>query len=430
MDIVFFTHYFAPEGNAPANRTYDHCVRWAKEGANVTVITCAPNVPSGVVYEGYRNRFWPQRETIDGIEVIRVWTFIAPNSGGLRRILNYLTYLISAVFAYVFFCRRPNLVVATSPQFFCGWAGTIASILKWTPFVLEIRDIWPESIIAVGAMRRGLTTSLLEVLEKWMYLSATRIVTVGQGYKDAVLRRVPKLKNVSVITNGVDFNRFIPQPANQEFLERWNLQGKFVCSYVGTIGMAHGLEVVLQAAEILREKGREDIKFCLVGDGANRKKLEQQAEKLGVQNMVEFTGRLDKEQMSPVLASSNATLIHLRQCELFTTVIPSKVFESMAMARPIIMGVDGEAREIVNASESGLDMRPGNPHDLVKCVCELADNPQLTEQLSRQGRIYVAENFTRDILAARYLSLLAKIVNREVVDEKRVPVGSESEIGV
>ena len=163
MKIVFFSHYFSPEGNAPASRTYEHCKRWADAGHQVTVITCAPNVPDGVVYQGYQNRIWPQRETIDGVQVIRTWTYLAPNSGNGKRILNYVSYMISSVLCFLFFCRRPNLIIATSPQFFNGWAGTIASWLKWCPFILEIRDIWPESIVTVGALKKN--NLLVRILE-------------------------------------------------------------------------------------------------------------------------------------------------------------------------------------------------------------------------------------------------------------------------
>ena len=421
MRIVFFTHYFPPEGNAPASRTYDHCVRWIEKGAKVTVITCAPNVPNGVVYDGYKNRFWPKREIVGDIEVIRVWSFIAPNAGGVKRVINYVSYMLFAIFAFVFRCRRPDLVIATSPQFFCGWAGTISSIVKWCPFLLEIRDIWPESIIAVGAMKKGLATRFLEVLEKWMYKSANHIVAVGEGYKQAILKRAPKLTNISVVTNGVDLDKFQPRVADQEFLDAWKLNGKFVCAYVGTIGMAHGLRVVVEAAEMLRQKGRDDIKFCLVGDGANRVMLEKAVQEKGLQSYIAFTGRLPKEKMSSVMASSNTLLIHLRKCDLFTTVIPSKMFEAMAMGKPIIMGVDGEARDIVTTSGSGINMRPDEASDLVDAVCELASNPQQMQKLEQSGRPFVAANYTRDVLAGRMYSIIKSVATGQPVDNSDSP---------
>ncbi len=409
MQIVFFSHYFPPEGNAPASRTYEHSLRWVKQGVDVTVITSAPNVPDGVVYDGYKNRLWPQRETVDGINVIRVWTYIAANAGGMKRILNYVSYLVSSVLVFLFFCKRPNLVVATSPQFFCGWAGACASWLKWCPFLLEIRDIWPESIIAVGAMKEGFLTRCLERMEKRLYRSATHIVTVGNGYKQAILKRTPNLQNISVITNGVDLENFSPMPPDEDFRNRWNWNEKFVCAYVGTIGMAHGLEVVLDAAEKLKQRGRQDICFCLVGDGARRKALEEQTLHRKLDSHVVFTGRLPKSEMGTVLASSQALLIHLKPCDLFTSVIPSKMFETMAMERPIILGVAGEAREIVTASGSGINMDPGNADQLVEAVCRLADDSEFTASLASQGRSFVSKHYTRDVLADRFLEVMRAV---------------------
>ena len=200
MKILFFCHYFPPEVNAPASRTYEHAVRWVKAGHDVTVVTCAPNCPDGVVFAGYRNKLRSQTEMIDGIRVVRVWTWIAPNKGMVFRILNYISYMLSAVWSALWL-PRPDVVVSTSPQFFCGWAGVWYHWLKRVPFVLEIRDIWPESIAAVGAMKKGLVTRFLEWLERRMYLAADRIVTVGHGYKEQIAAKVPVADRISVVMN-------------------------------------------------------------------------------------------------------------------------------------------------------------------------------------------------------------------------------------
>ena len=412
MNLIFFTHYFPPEGNAPASRTYEHCARWVKKGHSVKVITCVPNVPDGVVYEGYRNRLWPQKENVDGIEVIRVWTYVAANAGGAGRILNYVSYLISAVIAFVFFCRRPNLIVATSPQFFCGWTGAIASILKWCPFVLEIRDIWPESIIAVGALKPGLFTKLLEYLEKRMYCIANHIVAVGNGYRDNILSKIGSETAVSVVTNGVDGEVFEPQEKDVGFLNEHTLNDRFVCSYVGTLGMAHGLEVVISAAELLKRQGRGDIVFCLVGDGARRRSLESQVAASGVEHWVKFTGRLDKSQMPMILASSDCLLVHLKKTDLFTTVIPSKIFEAMAMSRPLIMGVRGDSAEIVREAQCGLDMESENEQELLDAVVSLCDDENLYNDLCVHGRDSVTKKYNRDVLAEDMLQILIRECNR------------------
>lgn len=424
MKILFFTHYFPPESNAPAARTYEHCVRWAREGHDVTVVTCAPNCPSGVVYGGYRNRLQRQVEMVDGVRVVRVWTYVAPNAGTVRRIANYVSYMLSAIFASLRM-PRPDVVIATSPQFFCGWAGVWASRLKHAPFVLEIRDIWPESIGTVGAIRNRFVLRYLEWLERRMYRAADRIVAVGDGYKARIVERMAgdfgfwrrwrsqsKIQNpeskISVVTNGVDLEQFVPREPDVEFLREFCLARKFVCSYVGTIGLAHGLQVVIEAARILKASGRDDLRFCLVGDGAQRERLQELARAAGVEDLVVFTGRQPKERMPAVLASSDACLVHLRGCELFGSVIPSKIFETMAMGRPIIMGVKGEARDIVQAAHAGLGMAPDSAESLVECVTRLADDPALLAELSASARSFVEEHYNRDVLAGRMLEIVQR----------------------
>ena len=410
MRLIFFTHYFPPESNAPASRTYEHCRRWVEQGHEVTVITCAPNVPNGVVYEGYRNRLWPQRETMDGIEVLRTWTYVAPNAGGFKRVLNFVSYLFSAVWTCLFFCRRPDIMIATSPQFFCGWAGVVGSWIKWCPMILEIRDIWPESIVTVGAMKKGWVTRVLEVLERWMYRSANFIVAVGNGYRDNILAKVDVGDRIAVITNGVDLELFHPQAPSAEFLQRHQLTGKFVCSYVGTIGMAHGLGIVVEAARLLQQQGRQDIAFCIVGDGAKREPLEAQIREAGVDALVRLTGRLPKAEMPEVLASSHCLLVHLKKSELFQTVIPSKIFEAMAMKRPLIMGVQGEAAEIVQQAGCGIEIESENGAALAEAALRLCDDQEFYESLCRNGRQYAQQHYSRDQLADRYLEVIQQVV--------------------
>src|SRR5690606_4674938 len=261
MKILFFSHYFPPEVNAPASRTYENAKRWVKAGHQVTVITCAPNAPRGELFKGYRNRL-RSVESVDGIRVVRVWSFIAANKGTWRRIVNYLSYMVSACVAALFE-KRPDVMVATSPQFFCGWAGVLVHWLRRWPFVLEIRDIWPESITTVGAMKKGRAIRFLEAMEKRMYAAARHIVAVGTGYREHLgAKGVPGGK-VSVIYNGVDLETFRPAPKDPAFLRRFGLEGRKVCGYIGTVGMAHGLEIMIKAAEKSRDL---PWTFLIVGD--------------------------------------------------------------------------------------------------------------------------------------------------------------------
>ncbi|TWU25802.1 glycosyltransferase family 4 protein [Bythopirellula polymerisocia] len=413
MKILFFSHYFPPEVNAPATRTYEHCRRWVAAGHEVTVVTCVPNCPEGVPYEGYRSRLRRQVEMIDGIRVVRIWTFMAANARSNRRIANYSSYFLSAVWTAIS-QAKPDVVVATSPQFFCGWAGVWGARLKRVPLVLEIRDIWPDSIAAVGAMRKGKRIRFLEWLERRMYLAAKHIVAVGTGYRDVITGKVPSVADrMSVITNGVDGEQFRPQAPCAEFSARYGLEGKFVCSYVGTVGMAHGLEVMIQAAERLRELGRTDIVFLIVGGGAEQGKLEQLAQDKGVAEQVVFTGRLGKEEMPKALATSDCCLVHLHGTELFATVIPSKIFEAMAMQLPIVMGVRGPALEIVMEAGAGVPMTPEADEELVEILLRLADDPHERETLGQNAREYVLKHYGRDRLAGEYLNLLERVVGEE-----------------
>jgi glycosyltransferase involved in cell wall biosynthesis len=414
MRILFLSHYYPPEVNAPAARTSEHCQRWASQGHEVTVVTCVPNCPDGAVFGGYRNRLRRQVEMRDGVEVIRIWTCLAPNAGRVRRILNYLSYMISAVWAGLW-VRRPDVIIATSPQFFCGWAGVWVSRLRRCRFVLEIRDIWPESIAAVGAMKKGVLTRILEWLELRMYAAADRIVTVGEGYRRNLESKGVPSSRICTIMNGVDLDRFQPvgTEAVDELRRQWGLGERFVCSYIGTVGMAHGLEVVVEAAAVLTERQRKQFVFFVVGDGARLSELKRLAARKGVEECIVFTGRQPRDLMPAILCASDACLVHLRGTELFGTVVPSKIFETMAMNRPILMAVKGEARQIILEAEAGIAIEPESAGELVAAMGRLASDTALRQALGENGRRYVAEHFDRNRLAREYLSRLAEICGSE-----------------
>lgn len=400
MRILFLTHYFAPEGNAPASRVSELTSRWTALGHDVTVITGVPNVPNGVPYDGYTNRVW-QRESFRGVDVVRVWTYLAPNKGAFRRIVNFLSFMVSATLGGLL-VPRPDVVVASSPQFFCGWAGVLVSRLRRVPFVLEIRDIWPESIVAVGAMRESRLIRFLEWLERRMYAAAARIVAVGDGYREELEKRGVPGREIAVIPNGIDQRTYSPRPDDGRLRETLGLGDRFVCAYVGTIGMGCGLDVVLRAAERLRAEGRDDVRFLLVGDGAVREDLERSARSRGLDSVV-FTGRLPKERMPEVLAAADACLVHLTRTELFKTVLPSKIFEAAAMAKPIVLGVEGFAAKLVGEAGAGICIVPEDEGDLLEAVDRLAKDPDLARRLGFAGLENIAKRFDWDVLAERYL---------------------------
>ena len=404
--ILFLTHYFAPEGNAPASRTFENCRRWVADGHRVTVITGAPNVPSGVVYEGYRNRL-VQTEWMDGIRVIRVWTLMAANRGTLRRTLNFLSFMAAAT-VRALFVGGVDVVIATSPQFFCGWAGVLASKLGGHRFLLEIRDLWPESIETVGAVGNRLAIGALSRLEEAMYRAADRIVTVGGGYRRKLIERGVPAGRIAVVTNGADLDVYVPGEPDEAVVARYGLAGKFTVAYVGTLGMACGLDCVLDAAETLRAGGDDGVRFLLVGDGARRAELEAASRARDLTN-VWFTGRLGKEEIPPLLRSVDACLVHLRRAPLFETVLPSKIFEAFAMGRPILIGVPGDATAVVERARGGLAFEPENADDLLEKLGKMRADPALRAQLGKNGRRCVEREFSRDALAADYSRIIESL---------------------
>src|SRR5262245_19716550 len=320
MHVLFLTDNFPPEVNAPASRTFEHCREWVKAGCRVTVITCVPNFPKGEVYPGYQNRLW-QIETMDGIRVVRVWSYIAANEGFTRRILDYMSFMTSAVAAAPF-VRDVGLVIGTSPHFFTACAAFAVSRCKRIPFVFELRDLWPESIKAVGAMRDGAVLRFLERLELFLYRKASCIITVTQPFKRILERRGIDGAKIRVVTNGVDLTRFKPRPKDPELVRRYGLAGKFVGGYVGTHGMAHALETLLDAAWLLqRQPDGDKFRLVLLGDGAKKQELKDRARAMGLDNII-FIDSVAKHEVARFWSLIDISIIHLRKTELFTTVIP------------------------------------------------------------------------------------------------------------
>ena len=404
LHILFLTHYFPPEVNAPASRTHENAKRWVRAGHRVTVITCAPNHPKGIVYPGYRNAL-RQWEEIDGIRVLRVKTYLSPNKGFGGRTLNYISYMISAI-TFCPLVKDVDVVVSTSPQFFCGMAGYFVSRLKKKPWVLEIRDLWPESIIAVGAISNRKVIGLLEGLETFMYRNAARIVSVTDSFKAHIVKRGIPPERISVIKNGADLERYSPLPKDNRFREELGLNGKFVASYVGTHGMAHGLGTVFRAAEKLKDSPQ--FVFLLVGDGAERDALVKTKESLGLKNVI-MLPQQEKSRMPEIIAASDVNLVLLKKADLFKTVIPSKIFEAMAMERPLILGVEGESKAIIEDADCGICIEPENDDELVGALRKLHDEDGLGMRLGKNGRKCVEKRYNRDFLAAEYLTLLRDV---------------------
>lgn len=408
MHVLFLTDNFPPEVNAPASRTFEHCREWVRMGHKVTVITCAPNFPKGRVYDGYKNSLW-STEIVEGVRVVRVWSYITANEGFVKRILDYQSFMVSAVVAS-FFIRGVDVVIGTSPQFFTACAAWIVGALKRVPFVFELRDIWPESIKAVGAMNDSVLIRLLEKIEIFLYRKATLIVSVTQAFKTKLVERGIDGAKIVVVTNGVDMSRFKPIPKDRELVGKLCLNGKFVGGYVGTHGLAHHLETILDAAQMLAsDVDGQNFHFILLGDGARKKALQEDAARRGLSN-VTFVDSVPKDEVSRYWSLLDVSIIHLKKTDLFTSVIPSKLFECMGMGLPVLHGVEGESADIVREANAGVLFEPENAKALVANLKRLSRNSQ-EYQYFRDQSLNAAKLYDRRALATRMLYYLSKVIH-------------------
>jgi glycosyltransferase involved in cell wall biosynthesis len=407
MNILFLTDNFPPETNAPATRTHEHARNWVSAGHQVVVLTNVPNFPTGRVFPGYRNKLW-QRGAMDGIRVVRVWTYVTANEGFLRRSLDYFSFGVTGVIGGLFL-PTPDVIVATSPQIFTALGGCILAWLKRRPFVFELRDLWPDSIAAVGAMREGPSLRMLRRLEYWLYHRAAKIVSVTGAFKRILVANGIPQEKVVVVRNGVDLKAFVPGPKPVELARRLGLEGKFVAAYVGTIGMAHGLDALLSAAERLRD--RRDLAFVLVGAGAERTRLEEDAKRRGLGNVI-FVGPVDKQEVKEYWRLCDVALVLLKDVSLFLHVIPSKIFEAMGTGRPIILGVRGESQELLKEAGAGIAIPPENSQALAEAIVKIMDSPALCQDMGAAGRKFVEAKFDRGDLALEMLKVLEEVAGQ------------------
>lgn len=410
MKILYVSQYFSPEMGAPAARAHELARHWAAAGHEATVLTGFPNHPTGVVPEGYRERFRRLRcnEEIDGIEVARTWLLPFPNRKAHERMLNYGSFCLSAALAGMTL-SRPDVVIASSPQLLVGLSGYWLARWKRVPFVFEVRDLWPESLSAVGVgSDKSLLYRMLRNIAGFLYGNAERIVVVSPAFEERLVKdwEVPREK-ISVIENGVETQLFRPIVASTARGEL-GVESRFVVSYVGTMGMAHGLGTVLDAAERLRESNPE-IVFLMIGEGAEKERLAAMAKERGLTNM-KFVGQQPREKVPEYISASDVCLVPLKKTELFKTVIPSKMLEFMSCARPLILGVEGQAREILEGARCGIAVEPENVEALVNAIRSLASDPAAATEMGQRGRDYVIRNFSRRQSAEKYIGVLEEIL--------------------
>lgn len=401
MKILFLTDNFPPEVNAPASRTFEHCREWVKLGADVTVITCFPNFPQGKVYDGYKNKLYA-KETIEGIKVIRVWSYITSNSGFIRRTLDFISFSISSFLAGLFI--KSDLIIATSPQFFTALSGRTLSFFKRTPWIMEVRDLWPESIKTVGVMKDNIFIKYLEWEEMRCYRSAKRIIVVTDTFKKILTKRGIDESKIDVIKNGVSKQLFSPMNKDTDIVNQYNLKDKIVIGYIGTHGIAHKLDFIVNAAQKVKNK---NIHFLFIGDGAKREHLLHLCSELHCDNITMIPS-VPKSEVNKYISVLDVSLINLRKSDLFRSVIPSKIFENAAMQIPILIGVDGEARQIIESFNAGVFFEPENETDFLNKLEVIQDVEKYREYKLGCQKLAIA--FDRGNLAREMYKIIKNIL--------------------
>ena len=400
MRILFLTDNFPPEVNAPATRTYEHCVKWVELGHQVTVITCFPNFPNGKVFEGYKNRFF-KKESIDGINVIRVWSYIAENKGFVSRIIDYISYSFTSVIVGVFV--KTDIIIATSPQFFTAISGRLLSFFKGKPWIMEVRDLWPDSIVAVGSMsEKSKAFKILKRIEHHLYLNAQKIIVVTDSFKKYLIEKhfIPSEK-IGVFKNGVLINNFkkIDSERLLKLRKSLGLENKIVISFLGTHGLAHGLRFILDSISKIKDN---KYHFLFVGDGSEKQNLLEYSKTLDSNNFT-FLDSVTKSEIPLYIDISDYSLVNLKKSNEFKNVIPSKIFENIAMYKPILLGVEGESKELIEKYKVGIAFEPENIESFINAISEI-------EQINHEDFIAncdkMLNDFNRNKIAEKMINFL------------------------
>lgn len=405
MNVLVVSHNFPPETNALANRTWEHATHWVADGGHVEVLTDVPSFPEGEVYQGYENRYL--REDVDGIVIHRCPLLAFENRGAARRAVLYASFMMSAIWHSRRILRDPDVVVASSPHLLAGVAGFVISRLRRVPFVLEVRDLWPDSVVASDVLPGDhWVVRAASRLARFLYRRADGVVAVTGRIREGVARHGVDPGKIVVVPNGVDTDAFqaVDRETAEEIRRELGFDGRFVASYIGTVGKAHRADVLYEAAR----EADDGLVFMVAGPGSEWERLARRQAESPVENF-RLLEKQPRSRVSALLAASDVSVVHLKDRPLFRTVIPSKIFEAMAAGNPVVLGVRGEAAELLESTGAGIAVSPESPGELLDAVRRLRGDPELYRRLSENGRCAVRERFDRVRLAEDYWEYLVRV---------------------
>ena len=401
MRILYLSQYFPPEVGATQTRAYEMSQNWVRLGHKVTMLTEFPNHPSGIIPSNYKGKLF-ERTNLDGIEVLRVWVKASPLKNFRNRMLFYLTFMLNAIIAGLFLIRgKYNLLYATSPPLFVGGAALVLSQIKRIPMVFEVRDLWPESAIALGELTNQRAISMATKLEEMCYRRAVQIVVVTRGIYNNLAQRGVSINKLCFAPNGANIDLFTFSQIGRDQIRRdLGLEHKFIAIYAGIHGLAQGLETILETARLLQTTS--EIHFLLIGDGPKKAEIVSLATIYNLPNLTLLPEK-PREQIPDYLSAADVALIPLKKVEIFKGALPSKIFDAWACERPILISIDGEARAIVEDVSGGIFITPEDPGKMSEALIYLMNSPSERISMGENGLRYTKQNHSRAALAEKLI---------------------------
>ncbi len=404
MKALLIHQAFVSPKEAGGTRHFEFAQHLARQGHGLTIVASSLSYLTGT-RAGAHSGF-VTKENVEGVEVLRAYTLSCLHKSFFWRVISFLSFMCSSVVAS-FRAGSVDLVIGTSPPIFQAFSAWLVSFLRRRPLLLEIRDLWPEFAIDMGVLRNKSLIALARRLEKFLYVRAAHIIVNSPAYRDYIIGKGVPEQKISLIPNGVDPEMFKPESDGRAFREELGLNGDFVVTYAGALGMANDIPAILNAAAELRDV--KEIRFLLVGDGKERPKLQKMADDLKLTN-VKFTGARPKSEIAEVLAASDACLATLLDIPMFRTTYPNKVFDYMASARPTVLGIDGVIRKVIDDANGGIFVPPGNPKGLAAAVLKLYNNRDEAKRMGLSARKFVVDQFDRRKHAAEFLTVCSKTI--------------------
>lgn len=412
MRILYLSQYFPPETGATQARAYEMAYNWVRLGHSVAMLTEIPNHPSGIIHHEYKGKLF-EKSKLDGIEVLRVWVKASPHKTFLNRMLFYLSYMVNAFLAGIFFTSgKFDLIYATSPPLFVGGAALVISHIKQIPMIFEVRDLWPESAVALGELTNRRAISIATKLENMCYEHAIQIIVMTEGNFHRLQSRGVPTRKLYVLPNGANVNLFSYNLHEREkYRKNLGLEGKFVAIYAGIHGLAQGLDMIIEVARLLKD--HTDIHIVMIGEGPTKSEIVNLAQSYELSNIT-FLHEIPREEVPGYLSMADIALVPLKKAEIFKVALPSKIFDAWACARPILISIDGEARDLVEKINGGKYVIPGEPSKWADAILEVKMKPLDFELMGENGLHYTQQFHSRQALAEKLINHIEKVLLNDI----------------